>query len=89
MAFSSRNEGVVGEGRDTGTRDSRVCGILISDIPETSYHRTGEAAAAPAARSLSQTREVCIGGQLLLAQIYQCVTELLLLQPSTFSPGYR
>lgn len=40
VAFSSG-----GEGRSSGTRDSRVCGILISDIPETGYHRTGEAAA--------------------------------------------
>lgn len=46
------------EGRSSGARDSRVCGILISDIPETSYHRTGEAAA-------QSTGEVCIGGQLL------------------------
>lgn len=30
----------------SGTSERRVCGILISDIPETSDHRTGEAASA-------------------------------------------
>lgn len=56
MAFSSRNGG--GGGRRT--RYARVCGILISDIPETSHHRTGEAE-----RSTVSTGQVCIGGQLL------------------------